>query len=56
VQNGPDTPALKAVDLRSGRTRLRATLPRPGFVAPTIVGARHDVPTMGGDVEAFALR
>jgi hypothetical protein len=56
VQNGPDTPALKAVDLRSGRTRLRATLPRPGFVAPTIVGARLDVPTMGGDVEAFALR
>ena len=56
VQNGPTAPALEAVDLRTGRALVSVPLPHAAFVAPTVVGRRVYVPTMGGEVDAFDVR
>lgn len=56
VRNGPTRAALQAVDLLTGRVKASAPLPHAGFVAPTVVGSRLYVPTMGGELEAFDLR
>jgi len=49
-------PMLQAVDLASGRVRLRAPLEHVSFVAPTIISGRAYVVTMRGELKAFALR
>jgi outer membrane protein assembly factor BamB len=49
-------PALLGIDLRSGSTRLRAPLPDPSFVAPTVIDGRLYTVSIRGDLSAFALR
>jgi hypothetical protein len=55
VENAIKGSALVGVDAVSGKSRLRARLAGPAYVAPTVVGDRIYVGTYTGGVQGFAL-